>query len=66
MVAEPMTRAATNGLELWNLLRCREGARGGLACITTRMQPAQRPGAGRILRKLLFVGYLRPEKGVHD
>jgi glycosyltransferase involved in cell wall biosynthesis len=66
MVAEPMTRAATNGREMWDLLRCREGRVVVSSCIYEReMKPRENLALGSP-PKLLFVGYLRPEKGVHN
>ncbi len=63
-IAEPMTRAATNGQELWDRLRCRDGRVVVSSCISeTEIQPRQSFGLGDPPR-ILFVGYLRPEKGV--
>ncbi len=65
MAAEPMTRVATNGGEMWDVLGCREGRIVVSSCI---YQSEMRPRADLTLGdppKLLFVGYLRPEKGIH-
>jgi glycosyltransferase involved in cell wall biosynthesis len=65
MVAEPMTRVATNGGEMWDILRCREGRIVVSSCIYQReMRPRADLSLGQP-PKLLFVGYLRPEKGIH-
>jgi glycosyltransferase involved in cell wall biosynthesis len=64
LIAEPMTRAATNGRQLWDLLGCRDGRVVVSSCIYER---EIRPRETRVLGdppRLLFVGYLRPEKGV--
>ncbi len=64
MAREPMTRVATNGREMWDLLQCREGRVVVSSCIHQRdMQPRQQLELGDPPR-LLFVGYLRPEKGI--
>jgi glycosyltransferase involved in cell wall biosynthesis len=64
LIAEPMTRAATNGRELWELLGCREGRVVVSSCLH---EHEMHPRASRELGKpprILFVGYLRPEKGI--
>jgi glycosyltransferase involved in cell wall biosynthesis len=64
MAQEPMTRVATNGREMWNLLDCREGRVVVSSCIHQRdMRPRDNQELGDPPR-LLFVGYLRPEKGI--
>jgi glycosyltransferase involved in cell wall biosynthesis len=66
MVAEPMTRAVTNGGEMWEYLRCRDGRIVVSSCLYEReMRPRQNLKLGNP-PKLLFVGYLRPEKGIHN
>jgi glycosyltransferase involved in cell wall biosynthesis len=66
MVSEPMTRTATNGCEMWDLLHCREGRIVVSSCIYEReMRPRVDLSLGDP-PKLLFVGYLRPEKGIHN
>lgn len=66
MVAEPMTRAVTNGSEMWEFLRCRDGRVVVSSCLYEReMRPRQDLKLGNP-PKLLFVGYLRPEKGIHN
>jgi glycosyltransferase involved in cell wall biosynthesis len=65
LVAEPNTRTVTHGQELWQLLGCREGRTIVSSCIYER---EMRPRDDLQLRhppRLLFVGYLRPEKGIH-
>lgn len=65
MAAEPMTRVATNGGEMWDVMRCREGRVVVSSCIYQReMRPRDDLSLGDP-PKLLFVGYLRPEKGIH-
>jgi glycosyltransferase involved in cell wall biosynthesis len=66
MAAEPMTRVATNGREMWDIMRCREGRVVVSSCIYEReMRPRKSLALGDP-PKILFVGYLRPEKGVHN
>ena len=64
LVAEPATRAATHGQELWDKLGCDQGRVVVSSCLNEHeMQPADNRVLGDPPR-LLFVGYLRPEKGV--
>jgi glycosyltransferase involved in cell wall biosynthesis len=64
LAAEPDTRVATNGAEMWELLRCREGRVVVSSCLYEReMQPREDLSLGQPPR-ILFVGYLRPEKGI--
>jgi glycosyltransferase involved in cell wall biosynthesis len=64
MAAEPDTRVATNGQEMWNLMGCREGRIVVSSCLYEReMRPRENQALSDPPR-LLFVGYLRPEKGV--
>jgi glycosyltransferase involved in cell wall biosynthesis len=66
MVAEPMTRVATNGCEMWDLLQCRHGRIVVSSCLYEReMRPRENLALGNP-PKMLFVGYLRPEKGIHN
>jgi glycosyltransferase involved in cell wall biosynthesis len=64
LVAEPATRVATHGRELWNKLGCRDGRSVVSSCLYEHeMQPDRNRRMGDVPR-LLFVGFLRPEKGV--
>ena len=64
MVHEPRTRVATNGREMWDLLGCRDGRAVVSSCIReSEMRPRDDLSLGNPPR-ILFVGYLRPEKGV--
>ncbi len=64
LASEPLTRVATNGREMWDLLDCRRGRVVVSSCIHERdMQPREQLELGDPPR-LLFVGYLRPEKGI--
>ncbi|HTU24591.1 MAG TPA: glycosyltransferase family 4 protein [Pirellulales bacterium] len=66
MVGEPDTRVASNGSEMWDLLGCRAGR---VVVSSGLYRDEMRPRANRALGnppRLLFVGYLRPEKGIHD
>lgn len=64
LMAEPLTRAATHGQELWDKLGCQDGRVVVSSCLNEReMQPPADRRLGDPPR-LLFVGYLRPEKGV--
>ncbi len=66
MVHEPMTRTATNGSEMWDLLGCRDGRVVVSSCIyKDEMRPRQDLALGDPPR-LLFVGFLRPEKGIDN
>ncbi len=59
-----MTRVAANGQEMWDLLRCKHGRVVVSSCIYEReMRPREDLSLGDPPR-LLFVGYLRPEKGI--
>ncbi|HTM52897.1 MAG TPA: glycosyltransferase [Pirellulales bacterium] len=65
MAAEPNTRVATNGAEMWKIMRCRHGRVVVSSCIYQReMRPREDMRLGDP-PKILFVGYLRPEKGIH-
>jgi glycosyltransferase involved in cell wall biosynthesis len=64
IAAEPHTRVATNGREMWDVMRCKAGRVVVSACL---YQPEMRPRENAALNnppRILFVGYLRPEKGV--
>jgi glycosyltransferase involved in cell wall biosynthesis len=64
LVAEPATRSATHGQELWDKLGCNAGRVVVSSCV---YEHEMQPPANRTLGdppRLLFVGYLRPEKGV--
>lgn len=64
LVAEPETRTATNGADMWAKLGCRHGRVVVSSCLLeSEMQPRQDFALHRPPR-ILFVGYLRPEKGV--
>jgi glycosyltransferase involved in cell wall biosynthesis len=64
LVAEPATRAATHGQQLWDKLGCQAGRVVVSSCLYEQeMQPPADLTLGDPPR-LLFVGYLRPEKGV--
>lgn len=64
MVAEPNTRVATNGGEMWDVLGCHAGRVVVSSCLYEReMRPRRDRSLGDPPR-LLFVGYLRPEKGI--
>jgi glycosyltransferase involved in cell wall biosynthesis len=66
MVHEPMTRVATNGSEMWDLLDCHQGRVVVSSCIYQReMRPRENLALGDPPR-LLFVGFLRPEKGIDN
>jgi glycosyltransferase involved in cell wall biosynthesis len=64
MIAEPMTRVATNGRQMWDLLNCRDGRVVVSSCIYEREMRARENLTLGDPPKILFVGYLRPEKGV--
>lgn len=64
LVAEPCTRVVSNGQELWDKLHCHAGKVVVSTCI---YQDEIVPRSNFDLNdppRLLFVGYLRPEKGV--
>jgi glycosyltransferase involved in cell wall biosynthesis len=63
LVAEPNTRVATNGTEMWQRLRCRHGRVVVSSCLR---RGEMRPRTDWKLHeppRLLFIGYIRPEKG---
>lgn len=63
IAAEPNARVATNGGEMWKLLGCRAGKVVVSSCIwRSEMQPRD-DWRLHDPPRLLFVGYLRPEKG---
>jgi glycosyltransferase involved in cell wall biosynthesis len=65
LVAEPNSRTVTHGQEMWDLLECREGRIVVSSALYEReMQPRSDCRLGDPPR-LLFVGFLRPEKGVN-
>lgn len=64
MIAEPRTRAATNGREMWDVLGCRDGRVVVSSCLYEREMRGRDDLALGDPPKILFVGYLRPEKGV--
>ncbi|MEX0679267.1 MAG: glycosyltransferase family 4 protein [Pirellulales bacterium] len=64
MIAEPMTRAATHGRQMWDLLGCRHGRVVVSSCIYEREMRGRENLALGDPPKILFVGYLRPEKGI--
>lgn len=64
LVAEPSTRTVTHGQEMWDLLKCQKGR---VIVSSSLFQSEMKPRADFDLQtppRLLFVGYLRPEKGV--
>ncbi len=66
LAGEPMTRVASNGREMWELLRASAGRIVVSSCLHER---EMRPREDLTLNeppKLLFVAYLRPEKGIED
>jgi len=64
LVAEDRTRVVTNGRQLWELLKCRNGrVIVSSAIYSSEMKPRTDFALGNPPR-LLFIGYLRPEKGV--
>jgi glycosyltransferase involved in cell wall biosynthesis len=66
MAAEPNTRVASNGSEMFELLASREGRVVVSSCLCEReMRPRENRELGNPPR-LLFVGYLRHEKGIND
>lgn len=65
MVAEPHTRIVTNGSEMWDQLNCRHGKVVVSSCLS-RAEIQPRPDTAlHDPPRLLFVGYIRPEKGCH-
>ena len=66
MAAEPHTRVASNGAEMFDLLGSRQGRVVVSSCLHEReMRPRENRELGNP-PKLLFVGYLRHEKGIDD
>lgn len=63
LAAEPHTRIVTNGREMWDQLGCRRGRVVVSSCLA---RDEIQPRGDTTLRnppRLLFVGYIRPEKG---
>lgn len=66
MAAEPHTHVASNGREMFDVVQARAGRVVVSSCLYEReMRPRTDLGLGHPPR-LLFVGYLRPEKGIHS
>jgi glycosyltransferase involved in cell wall biosynthesis len=63
LAAEPRTRIVTNGREMWDQLACRRGRVVVSSCLTRDEMQPRRDTALRNPPRLLFVGYIRPEKG---
>ena len=64
MAAEPHTRVASNGSEMYDVLEARAGRVVVSSCLYEHeMRPRESLALGHPPR-LLFVGYLRPEKGI--
>ena len=66
MAREPNTRVATNGREMWELLGCRDGRVVVSSCIHQREMQAREDLTLGDPPRLLFVAYLRPEKGIDN
>ena len=64
MAAEPHTRLCTNGDEMWRLLNGRHGRVVVSSCLSESEIRPKREFQLQSPPRLLFVGYLRPEKGV--
>lgn len=65
LVREKNTRTVTNGKELWDLLNCQNGR---VVVSSSLFESEMKPRTNfnlNIPPRLLFVGYLRPEKGVN-
>jgi glycosyltransferase involved in cell wall biosynthesis len=65
LVREKNTRTVTNGQELWDLLNCKQGR---VVVSSSLFESEMKPRTNFDLQsppRLLFVGYLRPEKGVN-
>lgn len=63
-IAEPMTRVATNGEELWKHLNCKHGRVVVSSSISEKELEPRRDFRLNDPPRILFVGFLRPEKGV--
>ncbi len=64
LVAEPGTRTVTHGKEIWGEMQC---AQGRIVVSSGMYESEMKPRSDFLLHdppRLLFVGYLRPEKGV--
>lgn len=64
LVDEPSTRVASNGMEMWEKLHCKAGRVVVSSCL---YQHEMAPRSSLELNdppRILFVGYIRPEKGV--
>jgi len=63
---EPFTRVCSNGIEMWDRLSPPAGRIVVSSCMYRREMTSKEEFALNDPPKLLFVGYLRPEKGVLD
>lgn len=64
LVHEPDTRTVTNGREMWDILKCESGRVVISSCLYLREMKPRTDFNLNHPPKLLFVGYVRPEKGI--
>jgi len=64
IVGEPHTRVATNGADMWSKLGCHAGRVVVSSCIYQHEMVPKENLDRHDPPRILFVGYLRPEKGV--
>lgn len=64
LVNEPNTRVASNGADMWEKLHCKEGRVVVSSCLYQSEMVPRTTLEMNDPPKILFVGYLRPEKGV--
>lgn len=65
LTKEPQTRTVTNGREMWDKLGCKNGR---VVISSSLFEREMKPRTSFDLQnppRLLFVGYLRPEKGIN-
>lgn len=64
LVHEPDTRTVTNGSEMWDILKCKNGRVVISSCLYSHEMKPRTDFNLSHPPKLLFVGYVRPEKGI--
>jgi glycosyltransferase involved in cell wall biosynthesis len=64
LVKEPQTRIVTNGREMWDVLGCSKGRIVVSTCIYKREMKPRMNFELNNPPQILFVGYVRPEKGI--
>lgn len=66
LVCESQNRTATNGRQMWDVLKCQRGRVVVSSCLYRHEMQARPNLQISASPKILYVGYLRPEKGILD